>query len=117
MPIEQIWDEEYPEFISSNNAVLVLGEDWCPDCRGYDSIITYVARKAAEKEADIRFGKVMIDDRSKSMRTIKITHGKNLTIIPYTVLYKRGEEVHSFPNVQSNGYIREQIAEHLGIEI
>jgi len=124
MAVERIYDDNVNEFLNEGNRVLVVGADFCGDCLPYGMLVGFVDKWAREQGADIRFGKVEVGRGAElPVKIFKgddwyhLREGKFDKVIPYTYLFEDGNLVHDFGNIQSHGFLRRAIEEHLGVKI
>jgi len=117
MPLEEVTDTNYAEFLKAPKAVLVIGRDTCIDCKAYDVIINAIANEAKKKDLSfIKFGKVDTAG-TKSTEGIMIENRPDVTCVPHTVLYNSGTKVASISNIRDYTYVKTQIRNYLGVEI
>lgn len=93
--LETVDGGNWREFVDSPKAVLVLGKTDCEKCAAWSAELTeFLAR--ADEFPDVRFGKMMLDQRG----LIEFKKGNpwlaEVDVLPFNVLYAAGDRKKAF---------------------
>jgi hypothetical protein len=93
--LESLDGSSWPEFIASPRAVLVLGKTDCEKCAKWSAeLVEFLA--SDEEFADVRFGKMMLDQRGLIDFKKANPWLAEVDVLPFNILYTNGEKQKAF---------------------
>ncbi|MGF1511521.1 MAG: hypothetical protein ACFB9M_18665 [Myxococcota bacterium] len=93
--LESIDGKNWKDFLESPKAVLVIGKTDCAACQEWtDELSTFLEGGAAPE--DVRFGKLLIDRPGLTDFKRANPWLKDVSVLPFTVLYQSGTQKKSF---------------------
>lgn len=102
--VATLTDADFDRSISQGNWVVDFWAGWCGPCR----MIAPVIEELADERADVRFGKLNVDDFPGIAAKFKARS------IPLLVLFKDGTERGRVIGAVPRGHIEAAIRQHLG---
>lgn len=95
MKLEEINGENWRSFTDSALAVLVIGKTDCPNCATWsEELTTFLAENT--EFGDVRFGKILLDQRGLADFKKNNTWIADLDVLPFNVVYVHGERKKEF---------------------
>lgn len=95
MALEEINGENWRSFTESALAVLVIGKTDCANCTTWsEELISFLADDT--EFSDVRFGKVLLDQRGLADFKKNNTWLADLDVLPFNVIYVNGEKKKDF---------------------
>ena len=94
--LEILGPDNWRDFVNAPLAVLVIGKSTCDACTDWsDELNAFLSGEDAGHE-NVRFGKLLIDQRGLVEFKREMTWLKDVTVLPFTVIFKNGEKVKDF---------------------
>lgn len=94
--LEVLGPDNWRDFVAAPLAVLVIGKSTCEACTQWsDELTEYLTREDTGHD-DVRFGKLLLDQRGLIEFKKEMEWLKDVTVLPFTVIFKDGEKVKDF---------------------
>ena len=97
-------DENFLEFTNGNNSIVQFSADWCGPCK----VLTSTLKGVSDKNPDVSFGKLNIDEHAEAAATFMIRS------IPVLVFFEGGKEKARIMGAQSAAKIQKFIDDNKG---
>ncbi|NJK89976.1 MAG: hypothetical protein HC923_11690 [Myxococcales bacterium] len=88
--LEAIDGSNWEDFVKSKKAVLMLGKSDCGACNEWTQELKDYLAETSE-HSDVRFGKMLLDQRGLASFKKEHTWLKDVDALPYNVIFKDGE--------------------------
>ncbi len=93
--LEMIGSENWEEFLKSPLAVLMISKSDCAACNDWTEELTTFLENDEEFK-DVRFGKMLLDQRGLSGFKRISPWLAELDVLPFNVIYQNGEKAKEF---------------------
>ena len=94
--LEILGPDTWRDFVAAPLAVLVIGKSTCDACTQWSGELEEFLSSDDAGHADVRFGKLLLDQRGLIEFKKEMEWLKDVTVLPFTVIFKDGEKVKDF---------------------
>jgi hypothetical protein len=94
--IEVLGPDTWRDFVASPMAVLLIGKSTCDACTQWSEELNRYLGQEDAGYADVRFGKLLLDQRGLIEFKKEMEWLKEVSVLPFTVIFKDGEKVKDF---------------------